>query len=167
MRKIEVPSDEAIKTECARNEFITGANISRTETVHGVYACGYKDAIAYANTQLQTVQEPKRPFLSDEEIDKKALISYGNQLTFARGARWTRDRYEEMLSQADSVKEGWQPYWPCIVTAWDSLGSDTKPIIGTYIEKSSQLYVIVNDSGTHQRSHCAELLSLYEIGKPP
>src|ERR1043165_5087775 len=117
MRKIEVPDADTMAEWFDKRP----SNDFSEESPYLNYCHGIVDTITYANTILQTLQEHKRPFLSRDEISSGSLDFYNNTeptptdgqiAAWKVGARWTRDRYEEMLSQADAVKEDWQPYWP-------------------------------------------------------
>jgi hypothetical protein len=141
-------------------------------------------AVAYANEQLASkspflndleVHElgkglrggvaltTKRPFLSDMEID----IRFGSNAC-RQGARWARDKYEATMSATSVfVPAKWQPVVGQAVKGWDGEDSDTKPIIGYFSGMSSQLYLILSEGSIYQRSFCAALESIDEIGKPP
>jgi hypothetical protein len=132
------------------------------------YCHGVTDAIAYANTILQTVDERKRPFLSDDDIE-----DYSNGFEFTAGAKWTRDRYEEMLSASGAEPiEQWKPQPGDKCAIWHD-GNHWKYITETFIFQYSDdhyyygLDYPASKNGVCAAQYCALIENDDEIGKPP
>jgi hypothetical protein len=61
----------------------------------------------------------------------------------------------------------WQPVFGKLIKGWDGEGSSTRPAVGYFVEKDSQLFVMEIDGFRFRRSFCAMVETLDEIGKPP
>lgn len=170
MRKIEVPDADTMAEWFDKRP----SNDFSEESPYLNYCHGIIDIIAYANTQLQTVQEHKRPFLSDEDID-----DYSNGFEFTAGSKWARDRYEEMLSaSSDETVEEWKPPLDAWVCGWNGPGGKAESVLfhasetgfgkyaGAYPGNLNRHLITINGMN-FAYDHVALIDNLDEIGKPP
>lgn len=177
MRKIEVPSNAR---DVCLNALARYHNSIRLEdvpqTMIGDAMVGYRFGIAYANTILQTPQEPKRPFLSDKELRFQAngyVGDIGEQESYLGGATWARDRYEEMLlaSTAETIEQ-WRPQPGDKCAIWHD-GNHWKYITETFIFQYSDdhyyygLDYPASKNGVCAAQYCALIENDDEIGKAP
>jgi len=153
----------------AKQDTYGGAMLSESQFIS--YRNGFRDALAYANTILETPPEHKRPFLSDEDIRTEAeyngIYRTDGYDSFQDGAHWTRDRYEEMLSASTAETiEQWKPQPGDKCAFWDD--GYTHAMISTFDSMGDKgRFRIRNECTYLAYQHCALIESLDEIGKPP
>lgn len=163
MKEIEVPFDIDIRMAYGKEP--------KPVDMNDAFKRGVYFGIAYANQELERLSALKRPFLSDEEITLAAIRCSDPKEhdAFDCGARYVRDRYEEMLGAVEDVKP-WVPEVEMKCAFWFNDTQDEIPTIATIVldvDKNDKYESWIQSIEGVWYDNCALIETLDEIGKPP